>query len=195
MVDALPRPAHDSSTDTDKLGFLYAPLATLVLSDRIILRANAMVERVFGWRPEEIQGKSMRLLYPGQTDFEQIGARARTAFASNDLYRDERLMRRKNGQIVWMEGRGHALDRNDPFRLAIWSYLPLETETDGPAILTAAEKMIAKYLVNGFTSKEIAQALARSPRTIEAHRANMMRKMQARNASELVRSLLNMEAD
>lgn len=179
----------------DSLGFLHAPVATLVLSERIVLRANAMVERVFGWRPEEIEGKSMRLLYPGQTDFEQVGERSRKAFASDDICRDERLMRRKNGQIVWMEGRGRTLDRTDPFRLAIWTYVPLESESASPEILTAAEKMIAKYLVNGFTSKEIAQTLARSPRTIEAHRANMMRKMQARNASELVRSLLNLEGD
>ncbi|AGT11420.1 LuxR C-terminal-related transcriptional regulator [Paracoccus aminophilus] len=180
----------------DSIGFLHAPVATLVLSERMVLRANAMVERVFGWRPEEIEGKSMRLLYPGQTDFEQIGARAQRAFASDDICRDERLMRRKNGQIVWMEGRGRTLDRGDPFRLAVWTYVPLEeVESDGPETLTAAEKMVAKYLVNGFTSKEIAQTLARSPRTIEAHRANMMRKMRARNASELVRSLLNMQGE
>lgn len=188
-------PVRPDPSPEESLGFLHSPIATLVLSDRIIMRANFMVETVFGWRPDEIEGKSMRLLYPGQTDFEQVGERSRTAFASNDTCRDERLMRRKNGQILWMEGRGRTLDRQHPFHLAIWTYVPLEVETATPEILTSAEKMVAKYLVSGFTSKEIAQTLGRSPRTIEAHRANMMRKMQARNASELVRSLLHVEGD
>jgi len=49
---------------------------------------------------------------------------------------------------------------------------------------------IARYLVNGFTSKEIALALGSSPRTVEVHRANMVRKMQVRNSFELVSRLL-----
>lgn len=190
-----PMPPPNSPVDAQSLGFFHAPVATLVLSERIVLRASAMVERVFGWRPEELEGKSIRLLYPGQTDFEQIGERALHAFATDPLYRDERLMRRKNGQIVWMEGRGHSLDRENPFRLAVWSYVPLETVTAAPAgaTLTATEKVIAHHLVNGMTSKEIAQTLSRSPRTIEVHRANMMRKMEVRNGPELVRALLNLE--
>ena len=194
----MPPPCPLLPPDADGFGFVHAPVATLVLSNRIVLRASAMVERVFGWRPDEIEGKSIRLLYPGQTDFERIGARALQAFTQDSLCRDERLMRRKNGRIVWMEGRGHTLDRSDPFRLAVWSYVPLETigEVAPPAgaSLTATEKVIAKYLVNGMTSKEIAQTLARSPRTIEVHRANMMRKMEVRNGPELVRALLNLEA-
>ena len=106
------------------------------------------------------------------------------------VYRDERFMRRKDGQVVWMEGHGTALDRHEPQRLAIWTYRPLEggPGNDGP--LTAMEKRIARYLVNGFTSKEIAQALGSSPRTVEVHRANMIRKMGVRNSAELVSRLL-----
>ena len=52
------------------------------------------------------------------------------------------------------------------------------------------EKRIARYLVNGFTSKEIALTLGSSPRTVEVHRANMIRKMKVRNSFELVSRLL-----
>jgi DNA-binding NarL/FixJ family response regulator len=44
--------------------------------------------------------------------------------------------------------------------------------------------------VNGFTSKEIALAMGSSPRTVEVHRANMIRKMGVRNSFELVSRLL-----
>jgi DNA-binding NarL/FixJ family response regulator len=145
---------------------------------------------VFGWRPAELEGQSIRLLYPGQTDYEVIGERARRAMRVDEVYRDERFMRRKDGQVVWMEGRGTALDRDDPQKLAIWTYRPLEGE--GPSgALTPTERIIARYLVNGFTSKEIAQAVGSSPRTVEVHRANMIRKLQVRNSFELVSRLLS----
>jgi PAS domain S-box-containing protein len=176
--------------DPERLAFQHAPDATLILSDRIILHASLRVEAVFGWTPRELEGQSVRMLYPGQTDYEVIGARARKALQDQPVYHDERFMRRKDGQVVWMEGRGAALDRNDPQRLAIWTYRPLEGGEGPDNQLTPAEKRVARYLVNGFTSKEIAQALECSPRTVEVHRANMIRKMMVRNSSELVSRLL-----
>lgn len=176
--------------DPERLAFRHAPDATLILADRVILRASLRVEAVFGWRPSELEGQSIRLLYPGQTDYEVIGERARRAMRVDEVYRDERFMRRKDGQVVWMEGRGTALDRDDPQKLAIWTYRPLEGE--GPSgALTPTERIIARYLVNGFTSKEIAQAVGSSPRTVEVHRANMIRKLQVRNSFELVSRLLS----
>jgi PAS domain S-box-containing protein len=175
--------------DYERLAFLHAPDATLILADRVILRASLRVTDVFGWAPAELEGQSIRLLYPGQSDYELIGERARRALQAQPVYRDERFMRRKDGQVVWMEGCGTALDRADPQRLAIWTYRPAEEKAAfGP--LTGAEKRIAHYLVNGFTSKEIAQALSCSHRTVEVHRANMIRKMAVRNSFELVRKLL-----
>lgn len=197
--------------DYERLAFRHAPDATLVLSDRVILRASLRVEEVFGWSPRELEGQSIRLLYPGQTDYEVIGDRARRAMLASTVFRDERFMRRKDGQVIWMEGHGTALDRTDPQRLAIWTYRLIEAgqgeaaqgkagqgkagqgeagqETQGT--LTPTEKRIARYLVNGFTSKEIALALGSSPRTVEVHRANMIRKLQVRNSAGLVSRLLS----
>ncbi|MBL9047171.1 MAG: PAS domain S-box protein, partial [Tabrizicola sp.] len=156
----------------------------------VILRASLRVEAVFGWKPGELEGQSIRLLYPGQTDYQRIGDRARRAMLTVPVYRDERFMRRKDGQVIWMEGHGTALDREDPQKLAIWTYRPLEGTLGSQGPLTATEKRIARYLVNGFTSKEIAQALGSSPRTVEVHRANMNRKLGVRNSAELVSRLL-----
>ena len=178
-----------SSRDYERLAFRHAPDATLILADRVILRASLRVETVFGWTVAELKGQSIRLLYPGQTDYELIGDRARRAMQDQPFYSDERFMRQKDGRMVWMAGRGRALDRDDPQRLAIWTYRPLAG--GAPAVgLTPTEMRVAGYLVNGFTSKEIAKALACSPRTIEVHRANMIRKLNVRNSFELVRALL-----
>ncbi len=51
--------------DYERLAFLHAPDATLILGDRVILRASLRVEAVFGWTPRELEGQSIPMLYPG----------------------------------------------------------------------------------------------------------------------------------
>lgn len=185
--------SRQSAGACDCLVFDNLPDATLILKDRVIVRASLMVEAIFGWPPAELQGQSMQVLYPSQTDFRMVGERACTALRHRPIYRDERFMRRMDGQIVWMEGRGRAMDQEHPHHMAIWSYSVLEKALAGTGVLTSAEKRVAGYLVNGFTSKEIAKSLDCSPRTVEVHRANMIRKMRVRNSFELVKELLNSE--
>jgi len=46
---------------------------------------------------------------------------------------------------------------------------------------------VLKRMVAGHTNKEIAALLEISPRTVEIHRGNMMRKLNARSPSDAVR--------
>jgi len=55
------------------------------------------------------------------------------------------------------------------------------------AALTAREREIFELCVSGMASKEIAQQLHISPRTVETHRARILRKLGARSAVDLVR--------
>lgn len=52
--------------------------------------------------------------------------------------------------------------------------------------LTGREQEVMQLITEeGLSSKEIARRLAISPRTVESHRANLMKKMRARNLAEL----------
>ena len=53
--------------------------------------------------------------------------------------------------------------------------------------LTAREWQVFDLLVSGLSNKLIAHELAISPRTVEIHRAHLMKKMGVRNAASLVR--------
>jgi DNA-binding NarL/FixJ family response regulator len=57
----------------------------------------------------------------------------------------------------------------------------------GLAALTQREYEIFELCVNGLPSKDIAQRLQISPRTVETHRARVLRKLDARSAVDLVR--------
>lgn len=56
--------------------------------------------------------------------------------------------------------------------------------------LTEREQIILVQLVKGSSSKETARALKISPRTVDFHRANIMRKLGARNIAELMSVVL-----
>lgn len=55
------------------------------------------------------------------------------------------------------------------------------------ALLTAKEREVFEAVVQGLPSKEIAQRLDLSVRTVENHRARLMLKLRAKSALELVR--------
>lgn len=59
--------------------------------------------------------------------------------------------------------------------------------------ITNREQEILKLIVDGFTSKEIAQKLYISPRTVDTHRANLMQKLELNNVAELVRYAIENE--
>lgn len=60
----------------------------------------------------------------------------------------------------------------------------------GLPFLTMKEKMVIKYLLDGFSSKEIAAKLDISPRTVETHRANVLSKFGLRNTIELIKKIV-----
>jgi FixJ family two-component response regulator len=64
-------------------------------------------------------------------------------------------------------------------------YLP------GHEPLTRREQDVLALLAEGATNKEAGKKLGLSPRTIEGHRANIMRKAGARNAAELFRHIIS----
>lgn len=53
--------------------------------------------------------------------------------------------------------------------------------------LTTRERQVLKLVAEGETSRDIAQLLSISTRTVEHHRANIMKKLNMKNAADLIR--------
>ncbi|MCX7669202.1 MAG: response regulator transcription factor, partial [Anaerolineae bacterium] len=53
--------------------------------------------------------------------------------------------------------------------------------------LTTREREVLKLIAEGYSSPEIAERLVLSPRTVETHRANIMRKLELRSTADLIR--------
>ena len=60
----------------------------------------------------------------------------------------------------------------------------------GQKSLTRREREVLKLISEGYTNKQGALRMYISPRTFESHRAEVMRKLGARNTADLVRAAL-----
>ena len=60
----------------------------------------------------------------------------------------------------------------------------------GTPSLTTREMEILTYMAYGTSSKEIADELFISLQTVKNHRKNMLKKMSAKNSTELVRMFI-----
>jgi DNA-binding NarL/FixJ family response regulator len=59
-----------------------------------------------------------------------------------------------------------------------------------PDSLTSREQEILELIWAGFRNKEIGHQLKISPKTAEAHRANMMTKMRVSNTAQLLKAAI-----
>ncbi|MBN1931775.1 MAG: PAS domain S-box protein [Desulfobacterales bacterium] len=76
------------------------PHALIGLMDRRVIFANKAVESIFGWRPEELIGKSTRKIYRNDKDYEEIGRRFYPILERQRTYSEEFICCHKNGSEI-----------------------------------------------------------------------------------------------
>lgn len=169
-----------------ELAFQEAPIAILILSDRQIKACNKEVYDLFGWPAHELVGQSIQVLYPSKFDYKSTGERWLRWLKNGPRYADERFMQYRGGEVFWARARGRSLTPDMPFKLMIWTFEKLTAEVSSTSELTPREREIAQHIVNGSSSKDIGLMLGISHRTVEVHRAAVMRKLNASNTAHLV---------
>jgi len=174
--------------------FRHAPVGMCVSEHRVIHACNDALAAIFGYAPRELIGQSFRVLYPTLDEFERTGARIAPIMNAKGHYSDERIMKRANQELFWCHVTGRALIPNDPHAAGIWTFEDLSAKRPVTAELTPREREIAALMVEGKTSKLIARQIGLSPRTVEMHRAKLMKKFSAATSSELVHRLVGVAA-
>jgi PAS domain S-box-containing protein len=183
--------ASEAGLRTDfRLAFALAPVGMVISRRRVMVDCNEAVCEIFGYSRELMLGQSFMLLYPSHDEFERQGERMLAALHARGRWSDQRVMRRATGESFWCRVSGRAQDRADPHAAGIWCFEDLGARQPVKAELTAREREVAARLLDGLTSKEIGRALDISHRTVEIHRARLMRKYGAATSAELVQKLL-----
>ena len=99
------------------------------------------------------------------------------------------------GLSVFGGGIAILLRKKFPLRTASLALAIMETETDlaiaqsskdSAVQMTRREQEIFDLIAQGLSSKEIARKLSISPKAVEFHRANLLKKFGARTSSQMV---------
>jgi FixJ family two-component response regulator len=106
----------------------------------------------------------------------------------------------KNGALDFIEKPFRGNEIVSRLEEAISAYARRQTDTavskiatmhfPGREPLTRREREVLEQFASGASNKEAGRQLGISPRTIEDHRANIMKKLGARNATDLIRIVL-----
>ncbi|MCX5723724.1 MAG: response regulator transcription factor [Nitrospirae bacterium] len=71
-----------------------------------------------------------------------------------------------------------------------WANVTPPPRKKRPESLTSREQEILELIWAGFKNKEVGQRLKISVKTVEAHRANMMKKMRVSNTAQLIKTAI-----
>jgi PAS domain S-box-containing protein len=170
--------------------FRHAPVGMCISVNRVIQSCNDALASMFGYERGQLTGQSFAVLYPTMDEFLRTGERIIPVMNAKGRYSDERIMRRGDGELFWCHVSGRALEPGQPLGAGVWTFEDVSEKRPVTAELTPREREIAALLVDGKTSKLIARETGLSPRTVEMHRARLMRKFGAATSSELVHKLV-----
>lgn len=163
------------------------PVPMAYATHRIIRDCNVAFADLFERQRNEIVDRSFARLYPRVADFVRIGEMWVVHLSGCRRYYDERVMKTAGGRRFWCAVNGRSRTPDNPFAEAIYCFQPMVRPVDGDqSILSERRQQILTMVSQGKTNSDIANELALSKRTVEAHRARIMRKVGVRNTAELM---------
>lgn len=91
--------------------------------NRVHQWVNETFARMLGYAPEELIGRLSMVHFPDEASFRAFGSIAYPLLASGKPYSGEAQMKRKNGQLIWCQLYGQALDPSDLSKGTIWTFV------------------------------------------------------------------------
>lgn len=163
---------------------LLADAVIVHADDRIVDANPAAAALVAADSPAALVGRALAdFLHPAFRD--RLGPAAAGPVAAKMIRLDDTVI---DVEAVSAGGEGNGIVQT------VLRRLPRPGEGDlSPLVesLTPRERQVMRLVVAGETTKSIAKQLVLSPKTVEVHRANVMRKMRAKTLAELIRGLGN----
>ncbi len=157
------------------------PVGVAFLEDRVVTRCNATLERMLGYAPGELAGKSMRELYAsaeGWTDAEAVYPQ----LADGAAREGDGALRRKDGSVLWMHVQARAVDRDAPRSAIIIAFSDITARRSAERALARSEEMY-RSLVE--TSNDLIWSLDGEGRWTYANAA-AARRIYGREVAELL---------
>ncbi len=86
---------------------------------------NEKFAQMLGYPRQVLIGQTSDYIHPDQDSWERFGDEARAALIATNNYVCERQLRRRNGELVWVQMGGSCIRPNDPDSGVIWTFLDI----------------------------------------------------------------------
>ena len=181
----------------------------IINSSGRIRHVSSGVKDVLGYRPQELVGMSVLQIIPSDYHILLRQALTRVLDGCMDTMFFWTAAKHHDGTIRFLanECRGFNDDRGERSFSALChditdrltaaqdsfsAYRDAAGNSPGASsdpykILTIREREILLFVVQGYSSTQIGTRLSISPRTVEAHRANLMKKLRVTSVTQLIR--------
>ncbi|HVB49186.1 MAG TPA: EAL domain-containing protein, partial [Burkholderiales bacterium] len=124
--------------------------------DRVYQRCNPRLEEMFGYAPGELVGRSTRLIFSREDDYDESGRLLYAQFGSGQAYSDERQFTRKDGSRFWCKVVGKAIDAARPQEGTIWIYDDISAEHAARESLEASRAALERAVAERTAELEAA---------------------------------------
>jgi PAS domain S-box-containing protein len=118
--------AQLQKTNSEREAILNSALVGIVLS---VARHHEWVNEKFaqmlGYPRQILIGQSSRYIHPDDESWERFGVEARAGLIASGSYICERQLKRRNGELFWVEMGGSCIRPNDPDSGVIWTFLDI----------------------------------------------------------------------
>lgn len=133
-------------TSSEREAILNNALVGIVLSvARTHQWVNARFAEMMGYSRDELIGASTSITHLNDAQWLATGVQARAALLSTGTYAAERQLRRRNGELLWVQLAGQCVRGHDPDAGVIWTFLDISTrrqaEEDTRAALARQQEL------------------------------------------------------
>lgn len=177
---------ESSQTELPQFTLAELPLPMVYATYRTIRDCNVLFAEQFGYAVEELRNASFNALYPEVSDFIRTGNIWQRNMTGGNTYYDERIMAHRDGSRFWCRVHGRSHNLEDPFAAAVYCFEAFARPVATQHQLTSRQLQIITLVAQGKTSAVIAAELSLSVRTVEAHRARLMKALSLTNTADLV---------
>jgi PAS domain S-box-containing protein len=95
-------------------------MAIAVVAKGVFVRCNRKYEHLYGYAPGGLVGQSARVVFANDEEYAELTAAANSVMSAGKTYRQDHQTRDGQGNVLWLQVTGTALDARKPEAGTVW---------------------------------------------------------------------------